>query len=292
MTVFINEVNNRLLKSIDDELKSGKSEFELKDKFGRFSMDTIASCAFGVDAGSFTDPNSNFVQNARNVFRRNVVDIMKIILAFLPGGLQLTRTLGISIIKPIETKFFYDVLLQTLKDRESGKVKRNDLVDLMIKAMKEDNTEENHEDDNMKLNYKPNKKELDEMSLIATSLVMLVAGYDTTAQTLSYCIYELAKRTDIQGKLQNEIDEAFEENQGEFPTYAKIQAMEYLDMVFHETLRLHIAVPLISRGCVKDFQIPNSNVMIKKNEEIFINAAGIHHDAKYYPNPEHFKNTK
>ena len=85
--------------------------------------------------------------------------------------------------------------------------------------------------------HKGNKNEhLDEITLIATPLVMLVAGYDTTAQTLSYCGYELVKNPDIQRRLQDEIDDVMEQNGGELPDYNQTQSMEYLDMVVHETL--------------------------------------------------------
>jgi hypothetical protein len=53
MMVFIQEVTKRLTEEISQKSTSG-TEFELKDVFGKFSMDTLASCAFGVDAQSFS----------------------------------------------------------------------------------------------------------------------------------------------------------------------------------------------------------------------------------------------
>ena len=52
MMVFIRETSQRLTEEIKQHATS-ENEFELKDVFGKFSMDTIASCAFGVDAQSF-----------------------------------------------------------------------------------------------------------------------------------------------------------------------------------------------------------------------------------------------
>jgi cytochrome P450 len=53
MMVFIREMGQRLKEEVGRHAESD-SEFELKDVFGKFSMDTIASCAFGVDAQSFS----------------------------------------------------------------------------------------------------------------------------------------------------------------------------------------------------------------------------------------------
>lgn len=85
--------------------------------------------------------------------------------------------------------------------RLSSQVKRNDLLDLMIDALKQDadilKKEDNeHKEDQFeadsKLDHKrKGKKELDEILIIATAMVMLVAGYDTTAQTLAWACWRL-----------------------------------------------------------------------------------------------------
>ena len=53
MMVFIRETSKRLVEEFGKHAEADL-EFELKDVFGKFSMDTIASCAFGVDAQSFS----------------------------------------------------------------------------------------------------------------------------------------------------------------------------------------------------------------------------------------------
>ena len=68
MVGFIDTVAERLSDAFGKEAKTGEP-LDLKEKFGKFSMDTIASCAFGMDAESFTNTESKFVQNARSVFR-------------------------------------------------------------------------------------------------------------------------------------------------------------------------------------------------------------------------------
>ena len=52
---------------------------------------------------------------------------------------------------------------------------------------------------------------------------MLFLGYDTTAQTLAYAGYELARNPEIQKRLQDEVDAAYEDANGEEPDYSVIQ---------------------------------------------------------------------
>ena len=55
-------------------------------------------------------------------------------------------------------------------------------------------------------------KDLTNSQLAAFSLEFIFAGFETTSLVLSFTTYLLAMNTDIQEKLQAEIDNYFEEN--------------------------------------------------------------------------------
>ena len=80
-------------------------------------------------------------------------------------------------------------------------------------------------------------KEFDMLTLGATALKMFTTGNDAVSISIYYAAYNLAIQTDIQDKLQREVDEAFDENGGMMPDYSAIAEMEYLDMIVRETLR-------------------------------------------------------
>ena len=138
--------------------------------------------------------------------RRSFGDLLKFMAFFIPGGKHIMHAAKIPISKKEETEFFITVIETTLQHRQQSGTKRNDLIDMMMEAMKnpdsvreEDLTDQYEKD--AKLDHK-NKKELDDMTIVATAMVMLVAGYDTTAQTLSFIAYELTMQEDIQRRLQ------------------------------------------------------------------------------------------
>lgn len=58
-----------------------------------------------------------------------------------------------------------------------------------------------------------------------------------------------------------------------------------------ETLRKHQLLD-VSRVCVKDYQIPGSNVTIKKGTNIAISPYTLHHDEKFYSEAEKFDPTR
>ena len=73
------------------------------------------------------------------------------------------------------------------------------------------------------LTFRRKTKEFDIITLCANAFVILVAGYDTTGQTLGFVAYLLAKHPDIQERLRDEVDKGYDENGGQMPQYAAIQ---------------------------------------------------------------------
>nr|AIL94150.1 cytochrome P450 CYP3026A1 [Tigriopus japonicus] len=300
MIHFIHEVTHDLVTSIGQEADRG-TPFELKEKFGRFSMDTIASCAFGVKANSFQEDKSTFAMNAGAMFRNSPMDLMKfVLLVAVPRGRALLECLGVPLQKKAPTMFLYDIITQTVDHRLRTKTRRNDLVDLMIDAMKADPQSSNHpeepvEDSQFDKDAKLNAPDfqplnVDEMTLVATAMVILVAGYDTTAQTLAIASFHLARNPDIQEKLHQEIMDAVAtmEDDKPYPDYNLIQSLPYLDMVLHETLRINPALGLISRTCTKDYIIPGTNIPLKCGQDAHIYVSAIHMNPDIYPDPKKF----
>ncbi len=54
----------------------------------------------------------------------------------MPGGYYILRMLGISATKATETEFFYQAVMSSLQHRRETKTRRNDLIDLMMDAIK------------------------------------------------------------------------------------------------------------------------------------------------------------
>jgi len=296
MMKFIHHVSQDLLNKFS-KLSELKDEFECKSVFGKFSIDALASAAYGVDGESFRNKNSVFVKHAEAIFNTgSVKNQIWTGLRMIPGFTSMLELFKIDTNAPEATKFYRDIVLQSIKLRKQTNERRNDLIDLMLDAIKDEKQHQEEAEDqyekDMKLSH-TRKKQLNEFDIVATAFVLLVAGYDTTGINLSYMAYELANNQDIQSRLQDEIDQAFEDAGDKFPDYNAIQSIEYLDMVIHETLRLHPPVGNNFRNTEKDWKLPNSDIVLKKGDAIIYNARFLHKrpDCWSHPNefyPEHF----
>merc|ERR1719153_1284324 len=165
----------------------------------------------------------------------------------------------------------------------------------MLDCLKEDEAEDKEGEDNNNQfdkdqKFVHNKKgaKVSEDEVVATALVLLIAGYDTTGMTLTYLAYAMSKNPEIQQKLQEEVDQAFEDNNGEMPDYTVIQSLPYIDMVFHETLRKFNPVSLNTRSCTQEYRIPGTDITLKKDDFISFSVKGLHEDPEHFSHPDEF----
>merc|ERR1711970_744858 len=294
MLKFIKHVAGNLSEEMEQKAKEGE-DFELKDVFGKFSLDALASSAFGVDGQSFKNKDSVFVKNAATIFKQYAWENLATALKFIPGVPEICELFKINFFKPKETKFFRDIIMQTIRARKETKERKNDLIDLMLDCIKEDTKEvtmdeptDQFEQDMKLTSNNKSKHNLDELTVVATALVLLVAGYDTTGMTLTYLAYAMSKNPEIQQKLQEEVDQAFEDNNGELPDYNTIQSLPYIDMVLHETLRKFNPVSLNTRSCTQEYRIPGTDITLKKDDLISFSPKGLHEDPEHFSHPDEF----
>ena len=289
MVKVMEEIGARLTDALDKKLEQGV-DFEIKDLMGKFSMDTLAASVFSIDPQSFKEvgeEQTEFVKHAAKIFK-NGLDQIIISLRLIPFIGWINKLLKLNLNKPKSTRFFIQIVTDIIAERRRTGLKKNDLIDLMLDCMnQEDNSNDMGEATGKHTRSKDNKS-IDDNILIATAMIFLIAGYDTTSLTLSFLAYELAKHPDAQNRLQQEIDEAYEDvddSNAQLPEYTTIQNLSYLDNCIMETLRLHPVVGDIIRTCTQDTKIDGVDHMFRKDDMVSISAIGIQQDERYYPNP-------
>jgi cytochrome P450 len=72
--------------------------------------------------------------------------------------------------------------------------------------------------------------ELKEDDVAAQVVLFFLAGFETASTLLSFASHQLAVHSDIQSRLQDEIDQTLKEDEGKI-TYEAVHGMKYLDMV-------------------------------------------------------------
>ncbi|KAE9553489.1 hypothetical protein FO519_003318 [Halicephalobus sp. NKZ332] len=129
-------------------------------------------------------------------------------------------------------------------------------------------------------------KELNINEIVGQCFIFLLAGYDTTANSLSFLCFELINNPESLEKLNEEIQEfTFSENF----TYENISQLRYLDACIKESLRLHpIAASVVTRTCMEPTTI--GNIFVEKGINVEIDVLSLNFSEKLWgPDPEKFR---
>jgi len=156
--------------------------------------------------------------------------------------------------------------------RESGEVKRNDFVQMLV---------------DIKNGAKSSEESFTFEEVAAQAFSFFLAGFETSSSTMTFAFHEMAKQQDIQDKVREEIRAVSEKHGGKI-TYEAIFDMTYLGQVFDETLRKYPIVATLDRVVTKDYIVPDTDLVLKKGTHVLIPLQGIQNDPEYFVDPEKF----
>lgn len=115
-------------------------------------------------------------------------------------------------------------------------------------------------------------------------LNFIIAGRDTTAQTLSWMTYELMQNPDVLQKVRDEVEGI---ERLDYATLSK--GLPYLRAVMNETLRLHPVVPCALKFASKDTTIPGEHpVHLSKGDGIIVHTYSMGRNPSIWPEPFKF----
>ncbi|XP_069671901.1 probable cytochrome P450 6a14 [Periplaneta americana] len=249
---------------------------EVKDILAKFTTDIIASVVFGIQCNCLKNPNAEFRLWGKKFldpsFKQNIRDLLYLTVP------DLAISLGIPNVPTYISNFFMKVVEETVGYREKNNIKRNDFMQLLIQLMNNNNIDKEEKLGDVTISL---------TEVAAQSVTFLIAGFETSATTMSFCLYELALNPDIQDRVREEIDTVLEKHGGNI-TYEAIQEMNYLDNAVAETLRKHPPASFLFRECTKEYKIPDSEVVVEKGSQVVVPVMGLHYDPKYFPDPTRF----
>ena len=124
--------------------------------------------------------------------------------------------------------------------------------------------------------------------VISNAILLFFAGNDTTAASVSFILYFLAKNPEIQEKLYQEISDTIEDNDGDKNlNYDQLFSMTFMDKVIKEGLR-HWAFNFMDRICVKDYYLEEFKFVIPKGMVVQSSVDAIYQDPELYAKPKEF----
>jgi pentalenene oxygenase len=115
----------------------------------------------------------------------------------------------------------------------------------------------------------------------ATTLV--IAGSETTGNTIAWACYLLARHPQVQERLQAEVDQVLA---GADASYETLPALPYTRAVITEALRLYSPVWILPRRAVADVELGGH--LLRAGSRIMFSPYALNRDARLHRDPERF----
>ncbi|GMI73586.1 cytochrome P450, family 704, subfamily A, polypeptide 2 [Hibiscus trionum] len=252
----------KLTRVVSKLVMSGQV-IDLHDLFMKSAMDSIFKVGFGIDLNcldwSNNEEGTNFTKafdDANEILNSHFFDPIWKLKRFLNIGSEASLKKNIKVID----KFIYNIIStkkKLLGMNQNPNVKEDILSRFLVESEKNPET--------MGARY-----------LRDIILNFLLAGKDTTANTLSWFFYMLCKHPLVQEKVAQEVmnntrTEPSDANFDDFAatiTDATLDQMHFLHAALTETLRLYPVVPVDGRCAQVDDVLPDGH-KVKKGDQVY-----------------------
>ncbi|MEZ4441392.1 MAG: cytochrome P450 [Polyangiaceae bacterium] len=116
-------------------------------------------------------------------------------------------------------------------------------------------------------------------------VTLVLAGHETTAAGLTWSFYLLSTHPAELRRLREELDEVLPDRR--IPTNDDLSRLAYTRAVFSEAMRLYPPIWFVARSVHEPIDFGGYDV--RPGQVVFISPMLIHHDRRFFPNPEGFE---
>jgi cytochrome P450 len=214
----------------------------------RFTVDAIAGLAFGTDVNTLESDDDVIQQHLNKILPKLFTRIVSAIPYWrffkLPSDRELEQAMA-SVNEAVDG--FIAAARQRLRDDPTRRTSPHNLLEAMLVAADEPGSG------------------IDDAQVAGNVMTMLLAGEDTTANTLAWCIWLLQRHPAALARATAEVRAVRAE--GGSVTLEQLAQLDYVEACMHETMRLKPVAPFLPLQALKDtvvgdVAVPASTVVI------------------------------
>jgi cytochrome P450 family 13 len=262
-----------------------KKPFDISKYYHELTMDVICRIAVGQrGTKQFDNPN---VEIIKGILSRKGVEWLDDLAHMFPAlGPYFFKFLLGFLVKFINLPGFH--LMESIKksieekkiEKANGITANTDFIGIFIDAEADSIKDEAFTKTSMKIEKKMNIEET-----VMNCFLFLIAGYDTTANTLAIVTWYLIQYPEIQEQLYDEIESCCPDDEC---TYDQLNQLKLCEAIIKEALRLNpIGTLVVSRRCVEPTTL--GKIPIEKGTYVQVDVMSLHYDKKIWgENAEEF----
>jgi cytochrome P450 len=229
--------------------------FELGPAMQAITLDVIMSGIFGVDgvpaAGTPERELRETIRNAVRISSRPTAQLFELLNIGRREPTRLARSFVESLERPVYAAI-------AARRREGPQDGRNDVFSLLLAARYEDG------------------EPMSDQELRDELLTLVLAGHETTANSLAWAFERLVRSPAAYDRLREEVRSAPDDGAG----------AEYIEATIHETMRARPVIPLIGRRVMVPWQLGEWS--LPAGTPLLVSILLLHHREDLYPRPYSF----
>ncbi|WP_298901728.1 cytochrome P450 [uncultured Psychroserpens sp.] len=247
----INKRATQLINKIETYSDSNDS-VDIIDDFISFTIDVTTEIAFGYQLDTVNKKSDSFQEHLELIFPL----INERITAPLPLWRWFPNKRDRQLKDSLKS---IEVIIQKCIEEAKIKVKNNPVLQekpsnfleaLLIESSKEETV-------------------FDDKTLYGNVFAMLLAGEDTTSNTLSWTLYYLAQYPDIVSKIRTEAIDVYQNNQVP-EAFNQLSQLKYTSGAIQEAIRLKPTTPMLffqanEATIIQDLKVPKDTLIIVQN---------------------------
>ncbi|XP_037541675.1 cholesterol 24-hydroxylase [Nematolebias whitei] len=259
-----NERAERLMDKLSDAADNN-TEAKMLHLVNCVTLDVIAKVAFGMDLDLLTN-SSPFPKAIETCLSAMGYYIRDFTFEYNPMNRRFVREAREA------CRLLRTTGDQVLQERRTAMQNGDDVPnDILTQIIKTADAEES-------------MTEEDKEFMLDNFVTFFIAGQETTANQLAFCIMELTRHPEVLEKARKEVDDAIGMKQN--LSYEDIGKLTYLRQVLKETLRLYSTLPGISREIQEDMVI--DGVHIPGGVSCMLNSYAVGRMERFFKDPLKF----
>ncbi|KAK3297594.1 cytochrome P450 [Chaetomium fimeti] len=253
------EIFDKWTTTLISKLPTSGQTVDVMDLFYRMTLDVTTDFLLGGSVDSLNNPKHEFVAAFQDVQRiQMLLTIMAPFRALVPTH-RYTR--GIRTLERFISPFIERTLSLPPSDLTPNNNKETTFLHHLARTTR------------------------DAKAIRDQLMAVLIAGRDTTAATLSWTIYELARCPAVWARLRREVLGLVGPRAA--PSYDDLKALPYLTHTLNETLRLYPAVPYNLRAALCDTSLPGGvgrpDIVVLEGDVVVYSTLAMQRRADLYP---------
>ena len=258
---LLTDMNTVILEMMDDitrKIMSGQEQFDILDEMTKMTLRIVSKALF----------SSTISEEQIKILKEGVQALQDITLKeaqnpFLSGWRKLS---GYEKKSKAHLDRIYGLITDYITERRSDPNPPSDLMSMLLDAR-----------------YEGTEDGMNDQQILDEIMIIFIAGFETTTNALTFCLYLLSQHPKVMNTLRAELDNL---EISDAPTIPEVMRMKYATQVISESMRLYPPAWFMDRVAVEGELIGKEKV--EAGEIIALYVYGLHRSKEYWEAPDSF----